>query len=114
MARQAEAAQTGAIVPMKLLVGLWSVIATLLSLFYTAFLLGPAAIASLFDEGHFCTPIFRFWAWLIFHTCGVSADIEGLENLHGLESFVLVSNHQSLFDIVAVLQLIPREIRFVA
>jgi 1-acyl-sn-glycerol-3-phosphate acyltransferase len=37
-----------------------------------------------------------------------------LENLQGLESFVLVSNHQSLFDIMAVLLLIPREMRFVA
>jgi 1-acyl-sn-glycerol-3-phosphate acyltransferase len=37
-----------------------------------------------------------------------------MENLQGLDSFVLVSNHQSLFDIVAILLLIPREMRFLA
>ncbi len=93
---------------------LWGVIATVLSLLYTAILILPAAFASLFADGHLCTPIFKTWAWLIFRTLGVSVELVGMENLHGVSSFVLVSNHQSLFDVIAVLQLIPREMRFLA
>jgi 1-acyl-sn-glycerol-3-phosphate acyltransferase len=54
------------------------------------------------------------WAWLIFRTFGLSAELAGMENLQGVKSFVLVSNHQSLFDIIAVFLLIPREMRFLA
>jgi 1-acyl-sn-glycerol-3-phosphate acyltransferase len=68
----------------------------------------------MFSNGHFCTPIFRLWAWLIFRTFGVSVEIVGLENLRNVRSFVLASNHQSLFDIPAILLLIPREMRFIA
>lgn len=93
---------------------LWGIIATGLSLLYTAILVLLAALASLFANGHFCSPIFRTWAWLIFRTFGVSVELAGMENLQGVSSFVLVSNHQSLFDILAVLLLIPREMRFLA
>ncbi len=93
---------------------LWGITATALAVVYTAILVWPAALLSLFDDGHLCSPIFRLWAWLIFRTCGVSVELAGAENLQGIGSFVLVSNHQSLFDILAVLLLIPREMRFLA
>jgi len=54
------------------------------------------------------------WAWLILRTFGVSVELAGMENLQGVNSFVLVSNHQSLFDILAIFLLIPREMRFLA
>jgi 1-acyl-sn-glycerol-3-phosphate acyltransferase len=93
---------------------LWGIVATGLSLLYTVILIWPAALASLFADGHFCSPIFRIWAWLIFHTFGLSVELVGMENLHEINSFILVSNHQSFFDIIAVFLLIPREMRFVA
>jgi 1-acyl-sn-glycerol-3-phosphate acyltransferase len=93
---------------------LWGVIATLLSVFYTVILSAFAALVAFFAHGHGVTPLMKAWGWLIFRTCGISAEIDGLEHLDGLGSFVLVSNHQSLFDIVAVTHLIPREMRFVA
>lgn len=98
----------------SLLERLWGIVATLLSLLYTALLLGPTALASLFANGHLCSPIFRLWAWCIFKTFALSVEVVGLEHLKDLESFILVSNHQSLFDILAVFLLIPREMRFLA
>jgi 1-acyl-sn-glycerol-3-phosphate acyltransferase len=93
---------------------LWGVVATLLSVLYTAVLLIFAAAAAPFRRGHWVTPIMRLWCWLIFHTCGITAEVEGLEHLAGLDSCILVSNHQSLIDILAVIYVIPREIRFLA
>ena len=93
---------------------LWGIPATGLSLIYTAILIWPAAFASLFGDGHLCTPIYKLWAWLIFRTFRLSVEVAGLENLAGVSPFVLVSNHQSLFDIPAVFLIIPREMRFLA
>jgi len=93
---------------------LWGVVATVLSVLYTAVLVIAAALAAPLKRGHWVTPIMRLWCWLIFHTCGITAEVEGLEHLAGLDSVILVSNHQSLFDILAVLYLIPRETRFIA
>ena len=40
--------------------------------------------------------------------------MEGLEHLRDLGPFVMVSNHQSLFDILTTILMIPGEVRFVA
>jgi 1-acyl-sn-glycerol-3-phosphate acyltransferase len=92
----------------------WGAIATILSVLYTAIICIPVALLAKVNQGHYVSPLMRLWAWLIFRTCGISAEVEGLEYLRGLDAFILVSNHQSLFDIIAITHLIPREVRFVA
>jgi 1-acyl-sn-glycerol-3-phosphate acyltransferase len=93
---------------------LWGAVATLLSGIYTAILAPIAAIAALMGRSHAVTLLTRLWGWLIIRTCGVKVEIVGLENLAGLKSCVLVSNHQSFFDIFAIGAYIPGEPRFVA
>jgi 1-acyl-sn-glycerol-3-phosphate acyltransferase len=113
----ADQGETGATSPMMLqraLERLWGIIATGLAVLCTAILIWPAMLVSLFANGHLCTPIFRMWARVILFTLDISAEIVGAENLQDVPSFVLVSNHQSLLDILAVLLLIPREMRFLA
>jgi 1-acyl-sn-glycerol-3-phosphate acyltransferase len=114
MEREGDSRPASTTAVPRVLEYLWGIIATGLSLLYTAIVIGPVVFASLFADGHFCSPIFRMWAWLIFHTFGMSVELVGMENLQGVSSFVLVSNHQSLFDIIAVFLLIPREMRFLA
>ena len=114
MEREGESRPASTMALPRVLEYLWGIIATGLSFLYTAILIWPAAFASLFADGHFCSPIFRMWAWLIFRTFGMSVELVGMENLQGVSSFVLVSNHQSMFDIPAVFLLIPREMRFLA
>jgi 1-acyl-sn-glycerol-3-phosphate acyltransferase len=93
---------------------LWGIVATILSVLYTAVLVIPAALFAPVRRGHWVTHIMRLWVWLIFRTCGITAEVEGLEHLAGLGSFILISNHQSLLDILAILHWIPRETRFLA
>jgi 1-acyl-sn-glycerol-3-phosphate acyltransferase len=94
---------------------LWGVVATILSLIYTVIFSIPSALASFFNNGHAATPIIRAWSWCIIHTCGIQIEIEGLENLFGIGGpAVIVSNHQSLFDILASILMLPGEVRFVA
>ncbi|MGA8058298.1 MAG: lysophospholipid acyltransferase family protein, partial [Candidatus Binataceae bacterium] len=92
----------------------WGAAATALAVFYTAVLAPCAALVSVLGYPHLATPISRLWGWLIVHTSGVKVEIEGLEQLAGLNSYVLVSNHQSFFDIFAICAWMPGEPRFLA
>jgi len=92
----------------------WGAIATGLALFYTAVLAPPAALLAAAGQVGAVSWVSRLWGRLILATCGVKLEIEGLERLPRAGSYVLVSNHQSMFDIFAILAHVPGEPRFVA
>lgn len=58
-------------------------------------------------------PLIRLWARGILGAAGVRVEVQGLENLPASSS-VLVSNHQSNFDVLLILARIPKHVRFVA
>lgn len=93
---------------------LWGALATGLALLYTVVL---APLTALFAAAGWMSGvswISRLWGRMILLTCGVKVEIDGLEHLAGLKSYVLVSNHQSMFDIFAILAYVAGEPRFVA
>jgi 1-acyl-sn-glycerol-3-phosphate acyltransferase len=92
---------------------IWGVIATILSVVILFILLIPAAIVAPFDS-RLVTPLQKLLSWLIFRLCAIKVEVCGLENLEGIGQYVAVSNHKSLFDILAVIQYAPGEMRFVA
>jgi 1-acyl-sn-glycerol-3-phosphate acyltransferase len=63
------------------------------------------------DVGHRCA---RAWAWLILRTTGVRVTTVGLERLDPTRSYVLASNHQSIYDIPIVFASVPLQLRIVA
>jgi 1-acyl-sn-glycerol-3-phosphate acyltransferase len=93
---------------------LWGAVATALSVLYTALLGLVAAFVAFIGYPHAVSGISRFWAHLILKTCGIRVEIEGMAHLVGAGPCVLVSNHQSFFDIFAICAYIPGEPRFVA
>jgi 1-acyl-sn-glycerol-3-phosphate acyltransferase len=93
---------------------IWGVVATFLSGAWTVPCAIAAAIFGTLGKHHAVTLITRAWGRGIIRLCGIRVEIEGLENLAGLKSFILVANHQSFFDIFAVAAYIPGEPRFVA
>jgi len=92
----------------------WGAGATFLSALWTAICAVAAAIAATMGKTHAVTVISRAWGRGIIGVCGIKVQIEGLENLAGLKSYVLVANHQSFFDIFASAAFLPGEPRFVA
>jgi len=54
----------------------------------------------------------RNWVAWMLACCGVRVEPDGLENLS--EPVVIMSNHQSVFDIAALIYTLPLEWRFVA
>src|SRR6266446_6579461 len=91
----------------------WGVAATLLCVVYTAVLSCVAAAIAPFSQ-NMLNALARFWARLIMLTCGARVEFQGLKNLEGVRACVLVGNHESYFDIFALLAYLPREIRFMA
>ena len=54
------------------------------------------------------------WAGLLLWAAGVTVAVEGTEHLSQSEAQIIVANHQSWFDILAVFYVLPVEVRFVA
>jgi 1-acyl-sn-glycerol-3-phosphate acyltransferase len=82
---------------------------------YTILLGTLSLLSSVFDRsgdlGHRCA---RAWAWLILRTTGVRVRVSGLEYLDARRSYVLASNHQSIYDIPIIFASIPLQLRIVA
>jgi 1-acyl-sn-glycerol-3-phosphate acyltransferase len=78
--------------------------------------LGALSIASsLFDRrgffGHWCA---RTWSRLILVTTGVEVDVTGLDRLQHGQTYVFVSNHQSIYDIPILFHSLPFQLRIIA
>jgi len=56
----------------------------------------------------------RLWSRMIVAVCGIDITVEGLERLRPGQSYVLISNHLSNFDIWCTLATMPFTVRFVA
>jgi 1-acyl-sn-glycerol-3-phosphate acyltransferase len=82
---------------------------------YTVVLGTLSLASSVFDRrgdfGHRCA---RAWARLILKTTGVRVRISGLEHLDPSRSYVLASNHQSIYDIPIIFASLPLQLRIVA
>jgi 1-acyl-sn-glycerol-3-phosphate acyltransferase len=82
---------------------------------YTVVLGTVSLVSTLFDRtgdfGHRCA---RAWAWLILRTTGVRTQISGLDRLDVHQSYVIASNHQSIYDIPILFASLPLQLRIVA
>lgn len=58
--------------------------------------------------------IHRTWSRILLGVAGVRVEVEGMEHLRVDGPQVLVCNHQSLFDILALFAALPVSLRFVA
>jgi 1-acyl-sn-glycerol-3-phosphate acyltransferase len=114
MAGQPQTSSYTAAAPRGIFNLAWGVVATFLSAVWTAICATGAALSALMNKPHWVTVVTRAWGRGIIAVCGIKVQIEGLENLAGLKSYVLVANHQSFFDIFASAAFMPGEPRFVA
>jgi 1-acyl-sn-glycerol-3-phosphate acyltransferase len=78
--------------------------------------LGTLSILSTFLDrrgraAHWCA---RAWSWLILATTGVAVTVEGLERVTPGETYMFISNHQSIYDIPVLFSSLPFELRIIA
>jgi 1-acyl-sn-glycerol-3-phosphate acyltransferase len=78
--------------------------------------LGTLSILSMFvdRQGHAAHWCARAWAWLILATTGVDVSVRGLERVSRGETYVFISNHQSIYDIPVIFASLPFQLRIIA
>ncbi len=71
---------------------------------HTVFWGGPIYLSSFLDPyAERAVRLIRFWAKGNLWACGVSVRIQGLDRLNAHSAYLFMSNHQSQFDILALL-----------
>lgn len=85
-------------------------------IFASTIVMGSCAIALtlITRNGRAVDRLGRRWARYIVRACGIDLRVEGLERLQPGQSYVLISNHLSNFDIWCTLGSMPFTVRFVA
>lgn len=87
----------------------------LLIVFYTVFWgIIALVLAALDRSGEGVIWVARHWVGWILASCGVHVDAAGLEKLDASQPYVLMANHQSVFDTAAIVATLPFSWRFVA
>ena len=78
--------------------------------------LGTLSILSTFVDrkGHAAHWCARAWSWLILATTGVDVRVTGLERVKPGETYVFISNHQSIYDIPVIFASLPFQLRIIA
>jgi 1-acyl-sn-glycerol-3-phosphate acyltransferase len=79
-------------------------------------ILGTLSILSTFVDrkGHAAHWCARTWAWLILATTGVDVDVKGLDRVKPGETYIFISNHQSIYDIPVIFATLPFQLRIIA
>jgi 1-acyl-sn-glycerol-3-phosphate acyltransferase len=85
-------------------------------LFFSTVYLGTTAVVVYYltrrnDQPHLCA---RLWGKVNLWVAGVKLHVEGLENIGRDVAFIYAANHQSLFDIFAILGGLPVQFRWLA
>ncbi len=68
-------------------------------------------LAVFFRSGQPSHRVASLWAWLILKICLVRVEVEGAGNLERGQTYVLASNHQSLFDTPILFAYLPISFR---
>lgn len=90
------------------LISTWAILITVLCVLV-------AIVASFFKKGgDFAHLVGRFWARSIVCVSRVKVSIRGLEHIDPSATYVYMANHQSMFDIFALLGYLPVQFRWLA
>ena len=82
---------------------------------YTVVLGTLSILSTFFDsKGHAAHWCARAWAWLILATTGVDVQVEGLARIERGETYIFISNHQSIYDIPVIFASLPFQLRIIA
>jgi 1-acyl-sn-glycerol-3-phosphate acyltransferase len=86
-----------------------------LVILYTVFWGAVGCVVAPFDrDGRAVVWVGRNWVSWILRTCGIRVEVDGLERIPRDRPCVYMSNHQSVFDIAAIVATLPVQWKFVA
>jgi 1-acyl-sn-glycerol-3-phosphate acyltransferase len=92
----------------------YSKIFIVLLVIYTPILAGTAVLLSFVpDNGRASHFIARLWSRINLKLAGTEVEVEGLENVDPNQYYIVMSNHQSHFDVCALVASLPLQLRWV-
>lgn len=80
----------------------------------TIFFAAAAILISFFGNAERTQKIARLWGKTIVKFLGINISVSGSENIDELKSYLIVSNHQSYFDIFILLACLNLNFKFIA
>ena len=93
---------------------LWRPFYLVLLIVNTALLATIVVCLSLFDRnGNLVHYVGRFWSLLNLYLAGTRVKLIGHQNLENNRAYIVMSNHQSLFDVWALIGKLPLQIRWI-
>ncbi len=99
----------------ELLAFLRALFLILSAIVYSAILGPPAMVSSLLDRSGRWPSFFQsLWGDWLLRTNGIRMQLKGKENLRNIRSCILISNHASILDILAIISAAPFPVRFIA
>ncbi len=66
-------------------------------------------VAAVSPESAWARDIERFWVWVILRASNVRLTVRGLENVHRGQSYIVMANHRSMYDIPVLHHLLSRD-----
>lgn len=89
---------------------LWSI-----GLFITLLFFIPIFLVAIIDRsGNSVHIIGRIWSRTLLFLCGITVEIDGLNNLIKDKPFLFISNHQEAFDIPVLHAFLPAQFRWIS
>ncbi len=87
--------------------GFWAIVATLV-------LFIPITLAATFSStGNLAFNLSKLWAWVLLISTGVKTRIIGKEKIKKGQTYIIISNHQSQFDILALVTRLGIQFRWI-
>jgi 1-acyl-sn-glycerol-3-phosphate acyltransferase len=87
--------------------GFWLCIATLIVFF-------PITLTALLSRsGNLAFTISKFWAWIVLRVTFTRSSVKGVEKIKKGQSYVVISNHQSHFDIPVLVTKLGIQFRWI-
>jgi 1-acyl-sn-glycerol-3-phosphate acyltransferase len=74
----------------------------------------PIVLAALFSStGNLAFTISKLWAWVMLKVTNVRVEITGQDKIDPEKSYIIISNHQSFFDIVSLVTTLNIQFRWI-
>jgi 1-acyl-sn-glycerol-3-phosphate acyltransferase len=75
----------------------------------------PITVAALFGStGNFAFSLSKVWAWIMLTVTGTGCEIRGRDKIKKGQSYIIVTNHQSHFDALALVTTLRIQFRWIA
>lgn len=102
---------------MKLLYHIYQIVVLLPLLVVSTFVIGlliiiVCSVAPDPYRAHFSSVMGRLWGWLLVRATFLPVHVEGEENIEKGQSYVIVANHQSCYDIFLLIGFLNIDIRW--